>query len=87
MLRVVAEDAWRRFDWVDYFPSYEIITGSYAQGAYFQDDNREVNALGDGLANYLEGREPGAASVFVPPSSGDAASLVCDEEALDQVRG
>jgi hypothetical protein len=39
------------------------------------------------VANYLEGREPGAAAVFVPPSSGDASRLVCDEEALDQVRG
>jgi hypothetical protein len=93
VLRVVAEDAWRRFDWVDYFPSYEIITGSYNEGAYFEADHREVNALGVAhamrcfVANYLEGREPGAAAVFVPPSSGDASRLVCDEEALDQVRG
>lgn len=92
VLRVAAEDAWRRFDFVDYFPSYEIITGSYNAGAYFEDDHREVNALGVAhamrcfVAHYLEGREPGAASVFVPPSVGDGSSLVCDEEALDQVR-
>ena len=93
VLRVVAENAWRRFDWVDYFPSYEIITGSYNEGAYYEADHREVNALGVAhamrcfVSNYLEGRGPDAASVFVPPSSGDASALVCDEEALDQVRG
>lgn len=93
VLRVVAENAWRRFDWVDYFPSYEIITGSYNEGAYFEHDHREVNALGVAHAmrcftgHYLEGRALDAASVFVPPSSGDASALVCDEEALDQVRG
>jgi len=93
VLRVAAESAWRRFDWVDYFPSYEIITGSYNEGAYYEADHREVNALGVAHAmrcfsgHYLEGGSLAAASVFVPPSSGDGSSLVCDEEALDQVRG
>ena len=93
VLRVVAENAWRRFDWVDYFPSFEIITGSYSQGAYYEADHREVNALGVAHAmrcfvgHYLEGRSVAASTVFVPPSSGDASALVCDEEALDQVRG
>ena len=92
VLRVVAENAWRRFAWVDYFPSYEIITGSFNEGAYYEADHREVNAIGVAHAmrcfvgNYLEGRGSATAPVFVPHSAGDASQLVCDEEALDQVR-
>jgi hypothetical protein len=92
VLRVVAENCWRRFAWVDYFPSFEIITGSFNEGAYYEADHREVNALGVAHAmrcfvgNYLEGSATQAPPVFVPPSTGDASSLVCDEEALDQVR-
>ena len=93
VLRVVAENAWRRFAWVDYFPSYEIITGSFNEGAYYEADHREVNPIGVAHAmrcfvgNYLEGRGSEAAPIFVPHSAGDASQLVCDEEALDQVRG
>lgn len=93
VLRVVAENAFRRFAWVDYFPSYEIITGSFNEGAYYEADHREVNAIGVAhamrcfTANYLEGREGAAAPTYVPPSTGaGAGSLLCDEEALDQVR-
>ena len=46
VLRVAAETLARSCDWVDYFPSYEIITGSYSRGAYYEDDAREVNELG-----------------------------------------
>ncbi|WP_145679834.1 GSCFA domain-containing protein [Azospirillum brasilense] len=46
VLRVAAEDASRQFSWVDYFPSYEIITGSYNFGMYYCEDAREVNPLG-----------------------------------------
>ena len=47
-LRVVAEQILRRFDGVDYFPSYEMITGPHSRGAYYADDLREV--LPDGVA-------------------------------------
>ncbi len=46
VLRVVADEMWRKYDHVDYFPSYEIITGSYNRGAYFADDLREVREEG-----------------------------------------
>ena len=46
VLRVAAETLIRNCDWVDYFPSYEIITGSYSRGMYYEDDAREVNELG-----------------------------------------
>lgn len=46
VLRVAAETLTRSCDWIDYFPSYEIITGSYSRGTYYEDDAREVNELG-----------------------------------------
>ncbi|GAB7550613.1 hypothetical protein NRB_01070 [Novosphingobium sp. 11B] len=93
VLRVAAEMALKRFDWVDYFPSYEIITGSFSGGLYYEDDRREVNALGVSHAmrcfmqNYIEGRDPKAAAV-APEAvrKASAAGIVCDEEIMDSAR-
>ncbi|AHI64584.1 GSCFA domain-containing protein [Burkholderia thailandensis] len=46
VLRVAAEMACNEFDWVDYFPSYEIITGNFNAGRYYEDDLREINSMG-----------------------------------------
>jgi hypothetical protein len=46
VLRVAAEEVAHRFDGVAYFPSYEVITGNYARGAYYHEDLREVTELG-----------------------------------------
>ena len=46
VLRVAAEQISRRFDQVAYFPSYEIITGAYARGAYFAANLRDVTEAG-----------------------------------------
>jgi len=96
VLRVAAEMAWRRNDWVEYFPSYEIITGNYNDSAYFEADYRGINALGVDhamrcfLAHYTENAEqppsspkPGAPPAAVP---GAGSGIVCDEEVLDQTR-
>ncbi len=95
VLRVVADSLCRRFAWVDYFPSFEIITGSYNDGAYFEADHREVNSIGVAhamrcfLHNYVD-RGPDAAAhaapVILPSTPGEGSELICDEEALDQVR-
>lgn len=42
VLRVAAEHITNTFDNVAYFPSYEIITGSFNRGAYYSDDLRSV---------------------------------------------
>lgn len=90
VLRVVADQVMRRHDFVDYFPSYEIITGSYAGGLYYEDDYREVNRIGVAhamrcfLENYTEGSERKvvmSASAISAPSS-----VVCDEEAIAAMR-
>jgi hypothetical protein len=87
VLRVAAEQVMRRHDWVDYFPSYEIITGSYAGGLYYEDDFREVNNLGVAhamrcfLRNYTEGgvRQDADALAVAAARTTD---IVCDEEAI-----
>ena len=46
VLRVAAEEVCRRNRDIDYFPSYEIIVGSYNRGAYFESDLRSVTPAG-----------------------------------------
>tara|TARA_R110000868_G_scaffold18003_2_gene78270 strand:+ start:19106 stop:21046 length:1941 start_codon:yes stop_codon:yes gene_type:complete len=93
VLRVVADEMWRLYDHVDYFPSYEIITGSYNRGAYFAEDLREVREQG---VNHVMGvfmrHYAGAARKELPygerahlPSTearNPLFDVVCDEEAI-----
>jgi len=46
VLRVAAESLRSRYSHVHYFPSYEIITGSYNRGRYFAQDLRNVTEEG-----------------------------------------
>ena len=46
VLRVAAESLKRSHDRVEYFPSYEIITGNFSGGAYYEEDLREVREMG-----------------------------------------
>jgi len=97
VLRVAAGTLARELDWVDYFPSFEIITGSFNGGAYYQDDAREVTDAGvahvmrcfarhylarTGEAADATGETEGLESAAVVRSRAD---IVCDEEAIDQV--
>lgn len=92
-LRVAAEAMIRRHDWIDYFPSYEIITGSPTGGLYYQEDDREVNALGVAHVMRLFERyyinSPGVATAGHPPSVVDSAGaegVICDEALIDSLR-
>lgn len=91
VLRVVADEMWRCYDHVDYFPSYEIITGSYNRGAYFGGDLREVREEGVAhvmrtfMRHYANGTESPVESVAqdVPDTPRNAFfDIVCDEEAI-----
>lgn len=46
VLRVAAHDIAAEFGNVGYFPSFEIITGNFNRGAYYDDDLREVRPEG-----------------------------------------
>ncbi|WP_347302279.1 GSCFA domain-containing protein [Croceibacterium sp. TMG7-5b_MA50] len=94
VLRVVAEMAVEEHDWVAYFPSYEIITGSFAGGLYYEADHREVNALGVAHAmrcfmrHYIAGGEdtvPVNDALFVDHQA--SQNVLCDEDVLDAARG
>ncbi len=87
---------------MDYFPSYEIITGNFSRGAYYENDLREVNSRGvaHAMRIFLEHypsvaanpkREPErAAEPRVAPSpmadGPDANEIVCDEEVIERAR-
>lgn len=97
VLRVAAEEAERRFDWVQYFPSFEIITGPQARGRYFAADLRSVTEAGVEqvmrlfLARYAGLERPAPAA---PPAEPEADAHLaemerlvqanCDEEALSR---
>jgi len=94
VLRVAAQEACDRFDFVDYFPSFEIMTASATGGLYYEPDQREVNRLGVAHAMrcfvnaYTDrGTRPSQVSQEVldreARSYASAASVICDEEALD----
>lgn len=46
VLRVAAHDIAAEFADVGYFPSYDIITGNFNRGAYYEEDLREVRGEG-----------------------------------------
>ena len=96
VLRTVADEARRAFDHVEYFPSYEIITGHYNKGAYFSDDLREVreegvkHVMGVFMNHYAES-ESTSSAIPVPthrpaepatPKKRKLFDVVCDEEAI-----
>lgn len=91
VLRVVADEMWRSYDHVDYFPSYEIITGSYNRGAYFGDDLREVTEAGVAhvmrtfMRHYtgaVVSSQHDSDSKSTPGTRSAFFDLVCDEEEI-----
>jgi hypothetical protein len=99
-LRVAAEGVVRAFSNAEYFPSYEIVTGAFNRGAYYENDLRDVTRFGVDhamrvfLRHYTpkDGSAPavaahaGAPAASLPRDVEDGYEVVCDEEAIDQVR-
>ena len=94
VLRVAADMLYRKYpDWVEYFPSYEIITGNYNNSAYYEADYRGINAVGVDhamrcfLKHYTRaGLVSGADVAPVVASVPVDVDVVCDEEAIDKIR-
>ncbi len=97
VLRVACEELSKEFEYVSYFPSFEIITSHYTHGAYFSDDLRSVTEEGVNhvmslfLKNYTKS-SMSQAKDSLPKSKEtldhlkevqDLLEIVCDEEALD----
>lgn len=97
VLRTVADEARRAFSHVEYFPSYEIITGHYNKGAYFSEDLRDVreegvkHVMGVFMKHYAQGsgiesgsRSPAQTAPVrpAPKTKRKLFDVVCDEEAI-----
>lgn len=88
VLRVAAETLAQQFDNVSYFPAYEIIMSPLNASAYFQDDMRQVNALGVAHVmrafsqTYME-EECIQTQVANVNSLEHDMGVICDETALD----
>jgi hypothetical protein len=82
-LRVAAQAAVEQHANFHYFPSYEIITGHFNRGRYFEADLRSVNPEGVGHVMRLFSQHCVLGEVAQPLGSElDAlARVVCDEEA------
>ena len=96
VLRAVAGDVATELSYVDYFPSYEIVTSPQAHGKYFEDDLREVTSVGvkhvmrvfdrhyvlrDGMSDPREPTQVRAASKIGVGQK--VSDVFCDEEFLD----
>ncbi len=92
-LRVAAEAMIRRFDWVDYFPSYEIIAGSPTGGLYYEPDDREVNPLGVAHVmrlfqrHYIDGDAVPPTSAAITADATSTGVVICDESLIESWRG
>ncbi len=83
VLRVAAEEATARFDFVDYFPSYELISSATGVRDYYGSDRREVEDRGVAhvmrsfTRHYIEGR-PWSASAGSDGARATAPPPVAD---------
>ncbi|GAB2934253.1 GSCFA domain-containing protein [Micromonospora polyrhachis] len=98
VLRAAAGQLAQEDDQVDYFPSYELITGSPFRGVFFEPNLRTVSPDGvafvmrhffHGIAQYAVGagssRPTGSGSVQIDGTS-DGGDLFCDDAVLDYYR-
>jgi len=74
VLRVAAEMLTNRFSHVHYFPSYEIITGSFSRGAYYAADLR--NVLENGVSHVM--------GLFMKHVAGEAPEATAAESVDDE---
>ncbi|MBI2718273.1 MAG: GSCFA domain-containing protein [Rhizobiales bacterium] len=96
VLRVAAEELSADDAAICYFPSYEIITGNHARGAYFGADGRSVTNRGvdhvmrlffkhfSGLERTVATEAKMAAADRHSAEMEELAQANCDEEALDR---
>lgn len=99
VLRAVASAAAAEHENVFYFPAYEIITGNFSRGRYFEDNLRTITPEGVahvmrlferayGLAGTADGqREPARPGTSSPLFSDSDEKVICDEEEIVKTLG
>ena len=96
VLRVAAETVRRNYDAVEYFPSFEIVTGQFNRGSYFADDLRGVLEAGveHVMRLFMRHATHSAGPQSTPYAGGEAGAdylklstelidVECEEAALD----
>jgi 2-polyprenyl-3-methyl-5-hydroxy-6-metoxy-1,4-benzoquinol methylase len=87
VLRAVAGEISAQYDWVQYFPSYELMTGSFSAGVYYNDDTRTINDAGVAhvvrslFANMVAGGDLKKPKRTVAVRHGDATAI-CDDDVM-----
>lgn len=91
VLRAAAEEVCQRHAMCKYFPSYEVITGSFNRGAYFDDDLRSVKPEGVEhvmrlfTSHYFGRRHVDETHLqALMTENSQVSALICDEEAIDR---
>ena len=92
-LRISAEHASRSLPNVDYFPSYEIITGPWATNHYFEGDLRSISPLGVAHVmrvfhrHYFDNHSPDVEPVSGQDIMSESEEAIsCDEEMIESLR-
>ena len=88
-LRVAAHEIAQQHDFVEYFPSYEIISGSAIGASYFESDLRQVRQVGVNHVMRIFEKHMLQSNIsqenFTPdtsPQSNQQRNIVCDEEVI-----
>lgn len=93
VLRAAADEVLKSEPAVDYFPSYEIITGPHARGGYFEDDLRSVRREGVDhvmrvfFRHYTDGTQSTPTPAPAPATEARAGGIdvQAESERLDRV--
>ncbi|MBW6420182.1 GSCFA domain-containing protein [Rhizobium sp. XQZ8] len=85
VLRAAAQEVSDGEPLVQYFPSYEIITGSYSRGRYFDDDLRAVTDEGVShvMRVFMKHMSETPTSSHLSGELKSGSFIVCDEEAIE----
>lgn len=86
VLRSVAGELSDKYEFVDYFPAYEIVGSHVMRGQFYNADMRTVNRVGVEHVMrqfFREHAPPDSEVVLVEPDPSSEDDAVCDEELLD----
>jgi hypothetical protein len=84
VLRAVAGALCAKYDFIDYFPSFEIISSSPMRSMFFNPDMRTVSSSGVAhvMKQFFVEHPPSIGGTIKKPTAEAAQNVVCDEELL-----
>lgn len=84
VLRSVAGDLSKARSFVDYFPSFEIVTNQAARGSYFDPNLRTVTREGvEAVMRVFFGQHPVVSNIIPPRSRTSSDESVCEEALIE----